>query len=439
MALRRHGHQVSILDARLLRFSLDKVVERARAFKPDVIGLSVLNFDAPQGHLLAKRIKEEWPQVPVVMGGPYASAKSEAILDDEAVDILVLGEGEETFSELIDALDDDRPIDDVRGIIFRKDRIPIRTVPRPFIDRLDHYQVDWETLHPTNYFSFWQRTAQNLVQHSSRVAPIFTSRGCPFGCIFCHNIFGRKFRARSPENVIGEVEYLVNKYGIREFEISDDSFNLDMDRAKAIARFIIERGLKLRMAFSNGLRVDRMDEELLGLLKKAGTFRITYAVESASPRVQKLIGKNLNLKRAQETITLTAARGIITTGFFILGFPGETAEEMKMTVDYAVNSDLHISSFFYLCPFPGTPLAESYPELANQVRNQHIEDYSKITINLSAVSDQVMHSVCKQAYRRFYFQPRRIFRTLKLVPKNFRTLVNILDILRLSLRDAVNY
>ncbi len=439
MALKKHGHKVSILDSRLLRLSLDQTVERGYAFEPNVVGLSVLNFDAPQAHLLAKRIKQKWPGIPVIMGGPYVSASAETILTDDSVDILVLGEGEETLPELIDALDKGRSIYDVRGLVYKKDNKPVHTERRPVTDDLDSYQIDWEALNPPAYFSFWRRTAQNTTQLSSRVAQIFTSRGCPFGCIFCHNIFGRKFRARSPENVIAEMEFLVGKYGIRELEISDDSFNLDMDRAKTISRLIMEHGLKIKLSFPNGLRADRIDEELLSLLKKAGTYRITYAVESASPRVQKLIGKALNLERTKEIISITSARGIATTGFFILGFPGETAEEMRMTMDYAVNSDLHIASFFYLCPFPGTPLAESRPDLANLVRHQHIEDYSKITINLSAVSNQVLHSICKRAYRRFYFQPRRILRTLKVVPKNIRTLVSIVDVLRLALRDAVNY
>ncbi len=438
-ALKAQGHQVQVLDARLERLPHDQVPSRLREFKPDAVGLSALSFDGADAHTLARAIKNDFPQVPLIVGGPYASARGEPILDDPAVDYLVLGEGEITLPELLDAIEQGRDLSEVAGIIFRKDETALRTPAREPVMDLDSLKVDWEALNPQAYFSSWQRTAQNSIQYTSRVASIFTSRGCPYGCIYCHNIFGRKFRPRSPESVIDEMKYLTRKFGIHEFEIADDAFNLDMDRAKSIARLIIKSGLMLHLAFPNGLRADKIDEELLDLLKAAGTFRINYAVESASPRIQKMIGKAMDLELAKKSIAQTAARGMVTAGYFILGFPDETEQEMQMTVDYATCSDLHIASFFYLCPFPGTKLAESYPELAEQARKMQFSDYTAITVNLSAVSDDQMSAICKKTYRSFYFNPRRMLRILKVVPKNMRTLTSVLDVIRLSAKDSVNY
>ncbi len=174
-----------------------------------------------------------------------------------------------------------------------------------------------------------------------RCAPIFTSRGCPFGCIYCHNVFGKKFRARSAENVLDELSMLKREYNIGEIEIIDDCFNIDLSRAKEIARGIIDRKLDIAISFPNGIRADHMDKELVDLLKEAGTYRVYYAVETASPRLQKLIRKNVDLDRPKEIVDYTAAQGIMTCGFFMMGFPTETEEEIRMTIDYACRSKFH--------------------------------------------------------------------------------------------------
>jgi len=174
-------------------------------------------------------------------------------------------------------------------------------------------------------------------------------------------------------------------------------------------------------------------------MKSAGCFRINYAVESASPRIQKMIGKGADLEKVREAMAMTASRGIFVGSNFILGFPGETAEEMRATVDFALRCRAHIASFFYLCPFPGTPLAKNIPQLAEKLKETFMEDYSQITVNLSQVSDREMSRICKQAYRRFYFNPVRMIRILQAVPKNFRTVVNAFSILFLSIKNAVNY
>jgi len=214
----------------------------------------------------------------------------------------------------------------------------------------------------------------------------------------------------------------------------DDCFNHDLDRAKAIFREIIRRKFDLHITFPNGLRGDRMDEELLDLFQGAGVFRVSYAIEAASPRVQKLIKKNLDLEKLNRAIEATAKRGIFTVGFFIMGFPTETADEMRMTVDFALRSDVHIANFFYLAPYPGTEVSRM---AALDGHNVEFSDFSDISVNLSAATDDELHNMAKYAYRRFYLNPYRVARILKVVPKNSHLLLNAFITARLLFQDAV--
>jgi len=252
-------------------------------------------------------------------------------------------------------------------------------------------------------------------------------------------MFGRKFRPRSVDSVMAEIMMLKRDYGIQVLEIVDDCFNLDLDRAKSIAREIAARKLDLSISFPNGLRADRMDEELIDLLKMAGTYRINYAVETASPRLQKLIHKNLDLGRAREVISYTAGKGIFTFGFFMMGFPTETEDEMRLTLDYALLSEFHAAYFFYVNPIPGTDLFRRFP--VSGVGQSDIEsmNYFDLKVNLSEVSDKQLRKISKEAYRRFYFSPRRIWRTFKVMPKNWRTVWSAAVVASLSLRDRSNW
>jgi anaerobic magnesium-protoporphyrin IX monomethyl ester cyclase len=431
----RRGDDVMIVDARNLRLKPRQVAEKIAAIKPDVVGISAINFEAPQTHELARIAKEIEPESWVIVGGPYASANREAILDDPCVDLVAVGESENTAVEILDAIEKKDDLAGVPGIILRKNGKPHFTGPRPPIEDVDSLHPAWDLLDPESYFKRKGRNSENIIKYSHRTLTVFTSRGCPFNCIFCHNVFGRKFRARSPENVLDEITHLKEAYGMQELEIVDDSFNLDLARAKAICRGIIERDLNLKITLPNGIRGDRVDEELLDLFKDAGFYRIAYAVESASPRIQKIIRKQIDLEKVRWAITETARRKIMATGYFILGFPTETRLDMEMTARFAINSDLHVASFFYLNPFPGTEVARM-TDL--DLKDYTFRDYSTLTVNLSAESDDELRRICKRTYRRFYLSPRRIAHIIQVVPQNPRTFINAFLVLRLMFQDSVN-
>ncbi|MEW6080067.1 MAG: radical SAM protein [Thermodesulfobacteriota bacterium] len=440
-AARSAGHDVTILDARLERLPVTRTVRRILDERPDVIGLTALYARAEKEAALdvAGVYKREGGKAPVVLGGALVSSLGREMVATGLIDLAVAGEGEAGFTGYLKALEAGQAPDRIPGVIFSRDGV-VQAVPRDgFIEDINQLNVAWDLLRPERYFSFPGRSGQSVIKKSHRCLPLFTSRGCPFGCIYCHNVFGRKFRARSPESVVREMAMLKDTYGVREIEIEDDCFNADPDRAKAIARRMIDEKLDLALSFPTGLRADRMDRELIDLLKQAGTYRIIYAVETAVPRLQRLIRKNLDFQRTDEMIAYTADRGIMTGGFFMQGFPTETETEMRRTVDYALGSKLHQAFFFYVNPFPGTELAERFPvKEAQNDGNGHMR-YSVLRVNLSEVPSATLWKINKSAYRRFHFSIRRMWRTLRVAPKNLRTLWAVLVTLALSFRDLEDF
>ncbi|MFO8057365.1 MAG: radical SAM protein [bacterium] len=437
-AARRAGHEVSLLDARLHRLCADDVLGRARALKPDVAGISAIHFEKKGAADLARALRDNL-DAELVVGGPLVSTSGREFVEKGLASAAVYGEGESAFNAYLEALESGRDFSTVPALIYKKNGDVRENPPAGYITDLDDSLPAWDLINPPDYFRRWGRSTLNMLRRSARSVSVFTSRGCPFGCIYCHNTFGRKFRARSPDAVLDEVKRLRRDYDIRELEIVDDAFNVDLDRAKQIAERLAREVPGLYISFSNGLRADRMDRELIDLLRRAGTYRINYAVETASPRLQKLIKKNLDLDKSREAISYTASRGIFCLGYFMLGFPTETEEEMEMTVEYGLSSKLHAAGIFYVTPFPGTELARSYPVPADVKPALDNVDYTRMELNLSEVPHERLQQISRKFYRDFHFSPGRMMRTFRVVPKNLRTLWSVAVVGILSFRDFGNF
>jgi len=412
--LREKKHEVTIIDMIADNLSVKETCKNIEKGSPPMVGLSVLSVEASIMHLMAKKIKKISPEITVMVGGPHASSDPKSILSDENIDFLVLGEGEETMKELLKALDHGNPLSEVRGIAYRKNGEIVFTPPRPFIEDLDALPFPaWELIKVERYFDL---PTFNIFYASKRYMSIFTSRGCPYHCTYCHNIFGKRFRVRSPENVFQEIEYLYKRYQIREFQIVDDSFNVNKERAKKICDLIIRSGLKIFLTFPNGLRGDIMDQELLLKLKQAGTYKITYAIETASPRLQKLLRKNINLPKLQDTITLTNKLDMLTHGFFMVGFPTETKDELQLTIDYAQKSKLNTLGLHVLTPFPGTEIYNQILKMGESNVTNDSLDYTIIKSNFSDFTSEELLKKIRKALILFYLNLRRAANTIKLTP-----------------------
>jgi len=433
------GDQTLIIEGLKSGLSEAAILERTAAFNPDVIGITIKSFEASQATSLVSLLKDTWRNISVILGGPHVTTVGPSLLDTVRADYLVLGEGEDTLVELLDSMEGKRDINSVKGVAWRNGDKIVFNGSRPYIEDLDRLEVDWEAIGPENYFGRIHREGFSVIPSSHRRVPIFTSRGCPYGCTYCHNIFGKKYRTFDTGRIIDQMIDLRDQYNVREFEIHDDNFNLNINRAKGFMKEVIEKKLGCALSFPNGLRADLMDEELLDLMVMAGTYYIFYAIESASPRIQKLVNKNLDLDRAKEIVNLTASRRIVTGTYNILGFPTETEEEMAMTVNYVTSLKHHFASFFYLTPFPGTEIAEADPHISVKVREIGFDMYTGLKINLSSVPDEVLMKMRRTAYRKFYFSPVRAARILRDVPKNPFLPLSALAVLRLSFQDYVHH
>lgn len=199
------------------------------------------------------------------------------------------------------------------------------------------------------------------ITKNQRVVPIVTSRGCPAKCVFCsiHPVWGRQYRARSPESVVEEIEMLVDQYGVQEIHIEDDNLTFNRERAEKICDLIIEKNIKVAFAAPNGLAVWALNGPLLRKLKRAGFYRLTLAVESGSQNtLSKIIHKPLRIERVMEVIDITNKIGFDIDVFFVVGFPGETPEEMQKTFDLGKRLNVSSVKYFIATPYPGTELLD---------------------------------------------------------------------------------
>ncbi len=426
--------EIRVHDGRSELTSDQKVGELIRDFQPDIVGITAFTMEAEAAHRYAALAKENTPDCVTIVGGPYGTSDSATALEDSNLDFTSRGEGELTLFNLIKSLENGSPIADLRGIGYRNNGAAIAGSFPELIDDLDDIPYPaWDAIDIEKYFVFGKiRRLTNPIQSRLRGVSIFSTRGCPYRCTYCHNVFGKKLRKRSVENVLGELRWLVDDFNVQEVEFIDDVFNLDRARAKAICDGIVDAGWDLKMSFPNGLRADQMDEELVDKMKAAGTYRINYAVESGSPRVQKMIKKNLNLKRAMEIINYTAEKGISVGGFFMLGFREETEKEAWKTINFALESKFHTASFFILTPFPNTPMYEEALELGYDMEAIY-SDYGAISTNLSKVTNQRLETLRKRAFRMFYFNPRRIWSIFETTPNKWVLFKNFLRALRMSL------
>lgn len=255
---------------------------------------------------------------------------------------------------------------------------------------------------------------------------VMSSRGCPYGCIYCHNIFGKQFRAREPEDFVEEMVMLNKDYGVKEFHVIDDVFNLQRERVLQICELIQQKLPGIALAFPNGLRVDLLDKGMLTALKRAGMYYFAAGIESGAPEIQRMIKKNLNHAAALQAIEDAANLGIIVHGFFMIGFPGETEEQINMTIDFARKSSLNSAGFFAVTAYPATELnaiAEkmgvALPDDFNAYHHHHV------TLNLTALPLARLRALRRKAYWKFYFNPTRAYEIIKLTPRKKDILKNL--------------
>lgn len=414
----RLGAGVRVVDAALEPDALGAVRSALRGLKPDVVGISSLTAESFLAHRLAAAVKAESPGTPVVMGGPHSSSDPAGVLSDANVDAAVIGEGEETFTELVRVIVEEGPrwrepaaLRAVAGLAYRCDGKAEFTGPRAPIMDLDSLPFPaWDLI---DYTKFWKLYGMASLP-ARPYLPLFTSRGCPYQCVFCHQIFGKTFRPRSPASVAEEVA-MIHRLGTKNIEVLDDISNFDPDRFDRMLELMLERNLQSALSFPNAVRADLLRESSVDLLKRVGVGEVSVAVETASERLQKLLKKNLCLAKVSRAIDLLAGRRIYTRGFFMLGLPTETEAEMLATIRFAYASRLHTAMFFSPNPFRNTEMYNMYAK-ASKLRsdvNSISYEYFGAPFNASAASDRAYRMLYRWAYYSFYLNPARACRIIR--------------------------
>lgn len=302
------------------------------SFKPDLIGfrtLSRFKNEFLEFAILCKKICNAI----IIAGGPYPSISYDEILKYDCVDLIVIGEGELTFVEIVKEINAINKIPiNLRGTIAKVNGNIIVNSPREYISDINILPFpDYDMININDYSGF----SNHAFKDTAKCGYILTSRGCPYNCFYCHQLFGRKLRRRSSDNVVEEMLQKYYKYHINEFVFLDDIFNVPLTEGKNLLKKISSNLPKdIRIDFPNGLRADCIDDEFIELLKECGLINIALAVESASPKIQRVIGKNLNIELALKNID-NISRKFITTVFYMIGFPNETMDDAKETLAFA--------------------------------------------------------------------------------------------------------
>ena len=421
--LRNHGYRnIRLIDMRPECMDAVKLMEYVREFKPRFLGLSSLSYESPTVAEIVKAVRKFDPTMHISIGGPFPSSMVEKTFEITPVDSAVIGEGERTITQLVDAVADasesprEAPLSGIPGVLDLHKGSVAGTPHHDYIQDINQLPLPaWDMLDITEYFGL--RNFNFFHKHSNYMS-IMTTRGCPYRCAYCHNVLGKKYRKRSVDSVMHEIHTLIGDYGIREFHIIDDSFNLDLDRAKAIMDELSKIRPRVAIAFPNGVRGDQLDEEFLIKAKAAGVYKINFAIETASPRLQKKINKNLALEKAREMISISNRLNIISHGFFMFGFPTETEAEMLQTVDFALASHLHSANFFIVQPFEGTDIFEMFkqqhPEMSLET-DRH--NYYEANFEIYEIPRKRIQEIVKDANRRFFLTPWRVLKLIRLIPR----------------------
>ena len=428
--LRDGGHEPFIYDAAIEDVPVEFYIEEAeQQGKPyELIGITAATPLIGDAWQMAQTAKSYG--LTTVLGGPHLTIMPRESLEPrhDYVDYVFKGEAEHTFLELVDTLQAGRPVQLLPGMHMRgRDGEIISDYSSPMIENLDSLPFPAHDLFKIDRYTNLQPLTDGLDRHA-RSFTILTSRGCPYKCTFCSKpVTGDTWRGRSVDNVVAEWRWLVQDLHASEIGVTDDIWNLKMDRAKELMRRLIAEGLNtVPWTTVHGMKVNHTDLELFQLMKAAGCKRVGFGVENGDPwMLRNVIRKGQTLEQVREAFKNAKAAGLQTMGFFIFGMPNETEETMDATIDLALELDPDLANFMLAAPFPGTKMYDMIREggeiFANEWPDYAIhEQKSRFTMNDGIYDPDLVVRKWREAYRRFYlYRPERVWE--KMSKKSFWT------------------
>lgn len=427
----RHGDEVAVFDQDVEDVRLTDYV---REFNPDIVGIGTNTPQVKQGWLCAREVKSVLPDVVTVQGGPHVSALPEESAARPEIDVVVRGEGEDTWIDLCSTLEKvkagnpsfkardlldpaNKILDRVLGVTYQTTEGRIRhTHERPAVADLDALPFPAYKYFKMDRYSSLQ-PAMDAIERGKSFS-MMTSRGCPYRCTFCsQSVMAEKWRARSPENVVKEMRHLIEDWGAQEIGILDDSANIDRKRLRALSELLIGQGLnRVPWIMINGIRANLADQDLLALMKQAGCKRVAFGVETGDEDILDSIDKRVTHEQIRQAFKNAKKVGLETVGFFIIGLPGDNEVTMEKTIRFACELDPLVANFSMMTPYPGTKVWEQVHRNGGRMLVKDWQDYvffeGKARYEMGETTAEVQERKWKEAYRRFYLRPHRILMTL---------------------------
>ena len=403
--LQENNIDVEILDASAEDMDFKDVEKELLKRKPDLVALTALTPTIGRALETAQVVKETLPDSIVVMGGYHPTFNFIETLEDENVDIVIRGEGEYIMLNLVQALENQSSLHDVKGIVFEdKNSKEIVVNPEaPLIQDLDELPFPALNLLPMDKY--------RLLDMDTHMTTMITTRGCPMQCSFCSSaaMHGKKIRERSIENIVDEIEYLKTNYDIDTIAFMDDTFTLKKRKVMAICDEILKRNIEIMWGCTS--RVDTLDEKLLKKMKEAGCITIFIGVESADQQQLDNMCKNTTIAKIENAFKIARKLKIRTIASVALGMPGDTKEIMNTTVKFVHKLKPNYAIYSLATPYPGTRFYKEAFE-KNLIKIKDWSKYTLITPILETIDCSLndMRKIQAKAFMKFYLRPHYIIR-----------------------------
>ncbi len=397
--LRQAGYKVAVIDVNGLRWEDERVLEKIQEYNPPIIGIGGLITTYGWVQRMSRKIRQRWPEKKIILGGSVGTSIIETALRNLSIDLITIGEADDTVLELLPALLNGEPIDNVAGLAYLKDGEVVHTPVRPMIKNIDKLPYPAWDMFPMEVY------LTNPVVGVGKDIDIISSRGCPFTCRYCYRIFGRNFRGRSAEHVVGEMLALKRDYDVDFISFQDDCFVINKKRVFEICDLIDAEGLNKSLRWSCTGRVTVCDRELLRRMRTSGCVSVSYGIESGSEKILEAMSKRATIAQAKEAIRNTREAGLRCPVSFMIGYPGETRETVMETVEFCKDMNIPLAALMFTCPYPGTALYEQVkdtPRFKEQFATEEefvlkMADALELTVNLTDAGDEEMLALRQEA------------------------------------------
>lgn len=407
-----HSKDVQLIDSIAEGLSLEETIDKIKLSKADMIvtlsGLEIFEEDIKTASI----IKNSFSDTIVTFFGHYATLfPTETLLNSNA-DYILEGEPDINFSHLLDYFDGEATVEDISGVFYLDEKkTTVHNKGNGRIKRANDLPLPAHDLLKIEFY--------NEPFLPKPFALIQSARGCPYSCNFCVRSFGKKLALRSPESIIEELQLLKKVHNIKSFRFIDDTFTATKKRIIKLCKLMLDYQLNLKWTCLS--RADTLDEEMIEWMSKAGCIRVYIGIESGSPKILKLLNKEIDLKESLANIKLLKKHNIETSAFFMVGHPEETEDDFEMSVQFAIDAQFDYAMAFEFVCYPGTNFFDEFRSLINFNIFPYENSFNDPKISINA------HKKVKEFYKRFYFRPLYMGKSIKKLIKHPKeTMSNVL-------------